>query len=268
MNETVTEHPEARKDRKLGDEWMDWNGDMDADGLIIDEKRTIFLVLASAVLFLFILLLFLGWYMVKPRVGELSPTVATIMGLTLVGLTMGFLISMTVESVMLCTFKKSFFPYTWVQRFSLALLPMTIWLGAKFGISRDRVGNSFIKMHNLITKSFAGRLDASRLLILLPRCLKAEARRLVLNRVNSGNVNVRTVAGGEEARETIRHYRPTMILAIACERDLMSGLRDVAERIPVLAIPNRRPDGPCRNTDFSLAELDEALQCIRNSKLR
>lgn len=267
MNVTEKEQLGTRRDRKLGDEWTDWNGEMDPSGLVIDEKRTTFLVLASIVLFLYIFLLFLGWYMIKPRVEDLSPAVATLMGLTLISLTIGLIISVIVESVLLYAFKKSLFPYRWIQKFFLALLPKAIWLGARLGINRDRVGNSFIKMHNLITESFAKKLNTSRLLILLPRCLKKEARGLLLNRINGGNVNVCTVAGGEEARETIRHYRPTLILAIACERDLMSGLKDVAERIPVLAIPNRRPEGPCKNTDFSVTELDEALQCIHDSKL-
>ncbi len=267
MNVVEKEQLEVRKDRKLGDEWTDWNGNMDPNSLVINEKRTTFLVLASVVLFLFILVLLIGWYMVQPRIEGLSSGVAIFMRYTLIGLITCFIISTAIESVLLFMFNRSVVPYKWVQKFFLALLPKTIWLGSKFGINRDRVGNSFIKVHNLIAKSFARRLNADRLLILLPRCLKKEARSLVLNRVNGGNVNVCTVAGGEEAREMIRRHHPTMILAIACERDLMSGLRDVAERIPVLAIPNRRPEGPCKNTDFALAELEEALQCIQDSKL-
>jgi hypothetical protein len=36
----------------------------------------------------------------------------------------------------------------------------------------------------------------------------------------------------------------------------------------VLAIPNKRPEGPCKNTDFSLEELDEVLRFIRESRCR
>jgi len=75
-----------------------------------------------------------------------------------------------------------------------------------------------------------------------------------------------TAAGGEEARAAIKQYRPTIILAIACERDLISGIKDVAEKIPVFAIPNKRPEGPCKNTDFSLSELDEAVRVLMTAK--
>jgi hypothetical protein len=55
-------------------------------------------------------------------------------------------------------------------------------------------------------------------------------------------------------------------LALACERDLMSGLKDIAEKIPVIAIPNKRPEGPCKNTHISVRELDEALKFITDIK--
>jgi hypothetical protein len=57
-------------------------------------------------------------------------------------------------------------------------------------------------------------------------------------------------------------------LALACERDLMSGIKDIAEKIPVLAIPNKRPEGPCKNTHVSLRELEEALKFITDRKNR
>ncbi len=83
-----------------------------------------------------------------------------------------------------------------------------------------------------------------------------------MNRLKGRDYKVFTAAGGEEARVAIRQYRPTTILAIACERDLMGGIKDVADKIPVIAVPNKRPEGPCKNTDFALNELDEALETL------
>lgn len=103
-----------------------------------------------------------------------------------------------------------------------------MWLGKRFGISKDRVGNSFIKAHNLIVKSHARELSADTLLVLLPRCLQKEARRQVADRANGRAVQIVTVAGGEEARKAIRQYRPSLVRAVACERDLISGIKDVA----------------------------------------
>jgi hypothetical protein len=117
-------------------------------------------------------------------------------------------------------------------------------------------------VHNFITKNYSGKLNSERLLILLPRCLKRETRNQIMNKVNGNGFKILTAGGGEAAREAIKQYRPTVILALACERDLMSGIKDVAENIPVLAIPNKRPEGPCKNTDVYLDELDETLKFI------
>jgi hypothetical protein len=74
------------------------------------------------------------------------------------------------------------------------------------------------------------------------------------------NHAVATAGGGEEARKAIRKEKPDFIIALACERDLASGIRDVALRVPVIGIPNKRPEGPCKNTLVDLKEFKEALE--------
>ena len=253
------------RDRKLGDEWADWKGD--ARDQVVEEKLTTFFFLSAGVVIIFVALLPVVWYLVKPRIVLLSPAAALFVERALI-VCAGLLLSLLAfEGLAVLKFGKSFFPYRVMEGFLLSVLPKAIWLGEKLGISRDRVGNSFIKVHNFFTRSRSG-LDAERLLILLPRCLKKEARSMLLEKADGDALKVLTVAGGEEAREAIRELRPTLILALACERDLMSGIKDVADKIPVLAIPNRRPEGPCKNTDFSADELDEMLGFIRMSRSR
>ncbi len=82
------------------------------------------------------------------------------------------------------------------------------------------------------------------------------------------DVQIVTAAGGEEARNAIRQYRPSLILAVACERDLISGIRDVAEKVHILAIPNMRPEGPCKNTHLSLDAFDDALHFITEKEIK
>ncbi len=264
MFEKETGHPDKSKDRKLGDEWTDWDGESDPGDSEIEEAMTTFLSLASGIVFIFITLFPLAWYLVKPRIEQFSPFVSNLAGKSVTVFCIVFFLLFLGEILSLLKMKKSFFPYGLTEKFLLFLLPKALWLGEKFGIGRDRVGNSFIKVHNLITKSYA--LNPERPLILLPRCLKKEARSGLMNRLNGDSFKVLTAGGGEEARKAIRQYRPTLILALACERDLMSGIRDVAEKIPVLAIPNKRPEGPCKNTDFSADELEEALRFIDERK--
>ena len=65
--------------------------------------------------------------------------------------------------------------------------------------------------------------------------------------------------GGTLARKFVREYRPRAIVAIACERDLTSGIQD-SNPIPVLGITNERPFGPCFNTEIRIERVEEALQ--------
>jgi len=264
--ETATQKEDGKKkDRKLGDEWADWSGD--PRDQVIDEKASTFLVLGSVVFFIMLLLFLFAWYMIEPRVGQLSPVAAHVGRYASIGLTALFLVLVIIEGLVLKA-GRSLFPYRLVEKFLVTLLPMAIRLGGRFGTSRDRVGNSFIKIHNFITKTSAsGGLSAERLLVLLPRCLKKEARNEIAARITGDSSKIYTAAGGEEAREAIMQYRPTCILAIACERDLMGGIKDVAEKIPVLAIANKRPEGPCKNTEFSVDELEEALKAFKENKV-
>jgi hypothetical protein len=262
MFESNTDRPLKPKDRKLGDEWTDWKGDPSSGDSEINEPLITFSALAAIVILVSVGLIALGWYLIKPRIVQISPALSIVIEESVIVFIALALLLTLVEGISVIKFGKSLLPYRLMAKFLLSILPKAVWLGAKFGISRDKVGNSFIKVHNFITKSHADKLNPDRLLILLPRCLKKEAKMRLMDKANGEAVKVLTVAGGEEAREAIKEYRPTLILALACERDLMSGIKDVAEMVPVLAIPNKRPEGPCKNTDFSTAELEEALKFI------
>ncbi len=255
-------------DRKLGDEWNDWEGDRDPADKDIDERPDLFVSLSSAVLALFFSIVAIGWFLVEPRFEQLAPSLAQTGGWVLAGGILAAVVLILSEGALLLTRGRSFLPYAWIERLMLSLLPRAIWLGARFRISKDRVGNSFLKMHNLVTRNALGRQGPGRLLVLLPRCLKKEARAALTQRLSGGEFKVYTAAGGEEARKAIREYRPKKILAIACERDLMSGIKDVADRIPVIAVPNKRPEGPCKNTEFNVAQLEEALAVLQTGTER
>jgi uncharacterized protein len=155
--------------------------------------------LASGVLTIFIVLLLPGWFMVKPRIQQLNPLLEMYAGWAIVGFTICLVISALLEGLLLRTLKKSLFPYSWIESLVVSLLPQTIWLGRKIGINKDRIVNSFIKMHNFVIMSFVGKLNAGRVLILLPRFLKRDARTRLINRLNGSNYKFYTAAGGEGA---------------------------------------------------------------------
>ncbi|MEF9427145.1 MAG: DUF116 domain-containing protein [Candidatus Mariimomonas ferrooxydans] len=262
MFEKETDFPAKPKDRKLGDEWLNWSGDTNSTEPEINENLTTFFTLAAGIIFIFIALLPVAWYLIKPRIEQFHPFAPDFIKWSVMGFAVILLVLFLTEIIWLMKFRKSLFSYRWIEKFLLFLLPKTVWLGAKFGISRDRVGNSFIKVHNFITKTHMDNLNPDRFLILLPRCLKKEVRNQTINRINENLFKTLTVGGGEEARKAIREFQPSIILAIACERDLMGGIKDIAEKIPVLAISNKRPEGPCKNTHFHFGELEEALSFI------
>ena len=71
-------------------------------------------------------------------------------------------------------------------------------------------------------------------------------------------VILHTAPGGTQARAIIRDIRPRAIVAVACERDLVSGIHDVAPRIPIIGIPNTRPLGPCKDTVIDIEKFRSA----------
>jgi hypothetical protein len=65
--------------------------------------------------------------------------------------------------------------------------------------------------------------------------------------------------GGTIARRIVKEQRPRLIIAVACERDLASGIQD-AYPLSVYGILNERPNGPCMDTTLCLRHMEEALR--------
>jgi hypothetical protein len=64
----------------------------------------------------------------------------------------------------------------------------------------------------------------------------------------------------------IRRERPTGVIGVACERDLISGISDIAPKIATLGVANKRPEGPCKNTLIDLNELRTAIETLTGSR--
>ena len=72
-------------------------------------------------------------------------------------------------------------------------------------------------------------------------------------------VHVAIATGGTLARQAVKKARPKAILAVACERDLTSGIQDVFP-LPVIGVLNERPNGPCFNTRADMGKIEEAIR--------
>lgn len=157
------------------------------------------------------------------------------------------------------------------------LFPMAIRIGKLFDIEKETVERSFIEVSNHLVRQKLIRVKPERLLILTPHCIQKDTcphkiTRNVNNCKRCGQcqvddlikltekygVNLAVVTGGTLARNVLKSIRPQAVLAIACERDLTSGIQDVFP-LPVIGVLNQRPFGPCCNTRVDIDRVESLL---------
>ncbi|MGD8370800.1 MAG: DUF116 domain-containing protein [Syntrophobacterales bacterium] len=158
------------------------------------------------------------------------------------------------------------------------LFPLLIVMGKLFGISREKISHSFVAINNQLVLAQNIKAVPSRLLLLMPHCLqnyncKVKITGNVENCEGCGKcpikdllelshkhgVELAVATGGTIARRIVVQKRPKLIIAVACERDLTSGIQDTYP-LPVYGIFNQRPYGPCFNTGLPLAEVETAIR--------
>jgi hypothetical protein len=158
------------------------------------------------------------------------------------------------------------------------LFPIMIVVGKLLGISKEKVQQSFVEVNNLLVRAKCNGTRTDRILLLMPHCLqfsdcaikitndvykcracgKCRIKDLV-DLAQRYNVHLSVATGGTLARRRVAEARPQAIIAVACERDLTSGIQD-AYPLPVIGIINDRPYGPCFNTSVDIAKVAEALE--------
>jgi len=160
------------------------------------------------------------------------------------------------------------------------LFPLAVRIGKIFGIKRRQLEGSFIAVSNLIFMKSRIKVPANKLLVLSPHCLQLatcphKITRDPNNCKRCGGCNIGDLmklseemgfiffvaTGGTLARQVVIKNRPQAVLAIACERDLMSGIQDVYP-LPAVGVLNIRPNGPCYNTRVDMDEVKKTLSQI------
>lgn len=245
-------------DRQLGEEWEDWDGS--ATEISAEASYLVFLVLVTVATIFIISFSALMLWLIYPRLaqfGVLFPQVATVLFWVFSSILVVWLIVFSISVLI----KKPFFS-RWIVIPELInkLLSIVIRMGKVAGISPDRLTNSFLKVHNLFLGTKRHLTKPEKLLVLLPRCLTKESFKQLGQLKEKYKFKMSTVGGGNAARRKIREIRPKLIIAVACERDLISGFREVNTKIPVIGFPNRRPEGPCKNTCVDLAEIENTIR--------
>jgi hypothetical protein len=160
------------------------------------------------------------------------------------------------------------------------LLPVIEMMGKLFGIQKDTIRQSFVAMNNSLVISQKLVVPADRILILLPHCLQLfDCEIKVTGDINKCvrcgrcdimglagvaqkyQIDISVATGGTLARKVIIEKRPKLVVAVACERDLTSGIKDCYP-LPVIGVLNDRPYGPCFNTKVDVEKIDAAIASV------
>lgn len=234
---------------------------------------------------LFIFLSFLGigvlgfglaglWYLTQPRLHEILPSLPMLFGIAILFfcLVVGGLFSLIVVSSYIGKDLVS------AKKITVRILfPLASTLGRALGVEPEAIRSSFIDMNNSLVRASARLVGGDSLLLLLPHCLQSfdcphkvtsEVRNChrcggceiadLITLCDARGVKMSIATGGTLARRVIVETRPTAIVAVACDRDLTSGILD-SYPIPVIGVLNERPFGPCRNTRVDLARVRSAI---------
>ncbi len=91
------------------------------------------------------------------------------------------------------------------------------------------------------------------------RCAMGALRDIARKRGMAMRVVIRSTFAPKFAREV----KPHVVVAIACEHELLRGLLRIYP-IPCYGVLNARPEGPCRNTRVDLRLIEAAVKLLVN----
>lgn len=159
-------------------------------------------------------------------------------------------------------------------------LPLMTLVGRVLGLSKDMVRSSFIKVNNELVVSKDRKYSPGEILLLMPHCLQNadcgikltyDVRKCgrcgtcpidgLIALSDKYGIDLAIATGGTIARSIVVRKRPRLILAVACERDLATGIQDIYP-LPAFGVMNSRPFGPCFNTQVSLDDLEGAIRAF------
>ena len=243
-------------------------------------KKRIFLSLVLGAGFIYALVFLLIWYII-------SLNSQTLNKILMIGLLSAAII------LMLLVLGGMFFLVLTLLRFDLPpkisrmsrkvvdfFSPAVFHLAKVMGISEVVVADSYIKLVNQLNSQSNEHYQPEDVLILVPHCLQKNdcpykittdvenchccgrcSISGLLEISHERGVPLAVASGGTFARKTIKDRKPKAVVAVACYRDLLSGVRDI-NQIPVIGVLNERPNGPCFNTTVQLCKINQALDCF------
>ena len=243
-------------DRRLGHEWDEWDGRPLPNQGDFDSAPTLFFGWSALALVLAAAALAAGLFLLGPRLAAIHPALPGILwgllGATAVVLALWWL-------ALFLSYRggRALLPEALAERGPfLRLMRLTSRLAERFG-RRDWVENAAVKVYNSMALLRGRKVGTGELLLLIPRCLSRETLDGVLGIAGKYGGPVFVATRGQLARRVIRERRPRAVVAVACERDMVSGLHDVAGKVPVLGLTMTLPSGPCKDAGLDLGRLEE-----------
>jgi hypothetical protein len=163
------------------------------------------------------------------------------------------------------------------------LYPLCRSIGTLFGVSGEKIDDYFIGKNNRLILQSQKKYKPEEVLLVFPHCLQdwecphriaadihnchACGKCRIPELIQIGDrykIAMRVVGGGSAARRAVIDFMPAFVLAVACERDMISGIRDSLP-LPVMGILNERPNGPCKNTTVDITRVEETLALVVDS---
>lgn len=137
----------------------------------------------------------------------------------------------------------------------------------------------FIDFNNRRVLKKISKKNIKKIAILLPHCIqKYECNLKITNNIENckmcglcdiseilkvkeefKHIGIKVATGGTLARLYLKEEKPSLVIAIACKRDLTSGIRD-AFPIPVYGIFNRIVNTACKDTRVAVDEIRKVLR--------
>lgn len=251
---------------------------------LFKPKKRIFMALTSISAILSALMIYVVWKVTFPGLYQISWILPIAFGILSVILVIAILSGVFGIVMALLGIPVVKILYFWAWKAINILFPFAVVLGHLFNIPRDKIEQSFIEVSNKLVLQHKVKVPANRIMILTPHCIQLDTcvhkiTRNVENCRQCGGCSVGSMlglahkygchfavaTGGTLARQMVKQARPKAIVAVACERDLTSGIQDVFP-LPVLGVLNERPSGPCFNTRVDMKKLEAAVLTFMNDE--
>jgi hypothetical protein len=247
-------------------------------GNSLRPQKRIFLGLLAVTVFLFTIILGTLWYVPYVGLTNIHQELPLILGLVFFFLLLLVCAVVVLLALTVVLGRDLFFSRKLRGVVVKLLLPLMSGVGKLCGVSKDQVRRSFIEINNQLLLAQHPRATADKLLLLMPHCLQfhecqfritgstVHCKRCgkcpitgLVELSEKYGVGLAVATGGTLARRIVVERRPHLIIAVACERDLSSGIQD-SYPLPVYGVVNQRPKGPCFDTLVDLEKVEEALR--------